>query len=474
MRHHYDVGNEFFSLFLDRSMTYSCALFSRGATTLEEAQEAKLELVCTKLGLQEGERVLDVGCGWGSFAIHAARHHGVRVLGVTLAERQAELARERVREAGVADRVEIRIADYREVVEDPFDAIVSIGMVEHVGEERIDLYAQRLAGLLVPGGRLLNHGIAKLKDFDTPDEGPFSERFVFPDGVPLPLSRIELALERAGFVTRHVEGLPEDYAETLRHWIERFDRNYERAVQLAGIERGRIWRLYLRAARMGFQTGWASIYQVLAHLPRAMTTQAERAERFLALHTPGEPLLLPNPWDAGSAKLLAAPASKRWPRTSSGFAATLGRLDGSVSRDRGADAMRRRSSRRPSFPVSADLENGFGDDPETVARTIAGAIDAGSGRLLDRGLQRACRRPIYDLRTGRASGLPPPRGRPRGPGSAGAHGSGRELPARPAGSGGHDRPVAGLPGGRRRCPLCARADSRSTRSPRSSARWTVR
>ncbi len=267
VRHHYDVGNEFFSLFLDRSMTYSCALFSRGATTLEEAQEAKLELVCTKLGLQEGERVLDVGCGWGSFAIHAARHHGVRVLGVTLAERQAELARERVREAGVADRVEIRIADYREVVEDPFDAIVSIGMVEHVGEERIDLYAERLAGLLVPGGRLLNHGIAKLKDFDTPDEGPFSERFVFPDGVPLPLSRIELALERAGFVTRHVEGLAEDYAETLRHWIERFDHNYERAVQLAGIERGRIWRLYLRAARMGFQTGWASIYQVLAQLP---------------------------------------------------------------------------------------------------------------------------------------------------------------------------------------------------------------
>jgi cyclopropane-fatty-acyl-phospholipid synthase len=267
VRHHYDVGNEFFSLFLDSSMTYSCALFSRGATTLEAAQEAKLELVCTKLGLKEGERVLDVGCGWGSFAIHAARHHGVRVLGVTLAERQAELARERVREAGVDDRVEIRIADYREVVEDPFDAIVSIGMVEHVGEERIDLYAQRLAGLLVPGGRLLNHGIAKLKDFDTPDEGPFSERFVFPDGVPLPLSRIELALERAGFVTRHVEGLPEDYAETLRHWIERFDRNYERAVELAGIERGRIWRLYLRAARMGFLTGWASIYQVLAHLP---------------------------------------------------------------------------------------------------------------------------------------------------------------------------------------------------------------
>ena len=212
VRHHYDAGNEFFALFLDSSMTYSCALFSRGAKTLEEAQEAKLELVCTKLALEPGERVLDVGCGWGSFAIHAAKRHGVRVLGVTLSEPQAQLGRERARAAGVEDLVEIRVADYREVAEDPFDAIVSIGMVEHVGAERIDLYAGRLAALLRPGGRLLNHGIAKLKDFDDPDEGPFSERFVFPDGVPLPLSRVELALERNGLVTRHVEGLADDYA----------------------------------------------------------------------------------------------------------------------------------------------------------------------------------------------------------------------------------------------------------------------
>ena len=152
--------------------------------------------------------MLDVGCGWGSFAIHAARHHGVRVLGVTLAERQAELARERVREAGVEDQVEIRVADYREVVEEPFDAIVSIGMVEHVGEERIDLYAQRLAGLLRPRRAAAQPRDRQAQGLRHPDEGPFSERFVFPDGVPLPLSRIELALERAGFVTRHVEGLP--------------------------------------------------------------------------------------------------------------------------------------------------------------------------------------------------------------------------------------------------------------------------
>jgi cyclopropane-fatty-acyl-phospholipid synthase len=264
VRHHYDVGNEFFALFLDQSMTYSCACFSRGATTLEEAQETKLELVCTKLRLNEGDRVLDVGCGWGSFALHAATRHGASVLGVTLSERQAELGRRRAHEAGVADRVEIRVADYRELDEGSFDAIASIGMVEHVGEERIDLYAGRLAGLLRPGGWLLNHGIAKLQDFDTKDEGPFSERFVFPDGVPLPLSRIGLALERAGLVTTHVEGFQPDYAETLRHWTLRYDERYEEAVRIAGAERARVWRLYLRAARQGFETGWASIYQVLA------------------------------------------------------------------------------------------------------------------------------------------------------------------------------------------------------------------
>ncbi len=265
--YHYDAGNEFFALFLDSSMTYSCAYFQGGATTLEEAQQAKLALVCRKLALTEGERVLDVGCGWGSFAIHAAKHHGVRVLGVTLSERQVELGRERVREEGLEDLVELRLADYRELTGEQFDAITSIGMVEHVGEERIDLYMRTLHGLLRPGGRLLNHGIAKLMDFDTKDEGAFSERFVFPDGVPLPLSRIEQALERTGMVTRHVEGLPQDYAETLRYWIASYEARYEEAVRLAGVERARVWRVYLRAARQGFLTGWASIYQVLADNP---------------------------------------------------------------------------------------------------------------------------------------------------------------------------------------------------------------
>ncbi len=267
VRYHYDAGNDFFALFLDPSMTYSCAYFSGGATTLHEAQRAKLDLVCKKLALEPGERLLDVGCGWGSLAIHAAQNYGVTVLGVTLSEPQVQLGRERAREAGVAELVELRVADYRELVGEPFDAISSIGMVEHVGAERIDLYARTLRDLLRPGGRLLNHGIAKLQDFDAKDEGAFSERFVFPDGVPLPLSRIELALERAGFVTKHVEGLADDYARTLGYWIASFEERYDEATRLAGVERARVWRLYLRAARQGFQFGWASIYQVLAHGP---------------------------------------------------------------------------------------------------------------------------------------------------------------------------------------------------------------
>jgi cyclopropane-fatty-acyl-phospholipid synthase len=265
VRYHYDVSNEFFALFLDRSMTYSCAIFSRGAKTLEEAQETKLELVCRKLGLREGERVLDVGCGWGSFAIHAAGRYGVSVLAVTLSAPQAELARERVAAAGLSDRVDVQVMDWREL-SGSFDAISSIGMVEHVGSRQIDAYAAQLAGLLAPGGRLLNHGIARLRHGD-PEAGPFSERYVFPDAAPLHLSRIQTALERAGLETDTVEGFREDYATTLGHWIARLDANAAAAEHLAGPERMRVWRLYLRAAREGFRIGFTGLYQVLAHRP---------------------------------------------------------------------------------------------------------------------------------------------------------------------------------------------------------------
>jgi len=261
VRHHYDVSNEFFALILDESMTYSCAVFRDGASTLEEAQVAKHEMVCRKLALQPGERVLDVGCGWGAFARHAAREHGVHVTGITLSEPQAQLARSRAREAGVADRVDIRVMDYRDVpAGETYDAVASIGMVEHVGAVQIDDYARQLARVLKPGGRLLNHGIARLRHSD-PEAGPFSERYVFPDAAPLHLSRSTLALERAGFVTDHVEGLQADYAQTLTHWIDRLDANLDEARRLAGDERVRVWRLYLRAARNGFRTGFTSIYQ---------------------------------------------------------------------------------------------------------------------------------------------------------------------------------------------------------------------
>jgi len=263
VRHHYDLPPEFFSLFLDESMTYSCAIFSRGAGTLEEAQEQKLEMVCAKLALEPGERILDIGCGWGSFATHAASRHGVDVVGITLSEPQARVARERAEAAGVADKVDIRVMDYRDLAGEQFEAIASIGMVEHVGGERIDLYAERLAALLPSGGRLLNHGIARLRHSD-PEAGPFSERYVFPDADPLHLSRVLLALERAGFATEHVEGFAADYAETLRHWASRLDANIDRATELAGPERVRVWRLYLRAARNGFESGFTSIFQVRA------------------------------------------------------------------------------------------------------------------------------------------------------------------------------------------------------------------
>jgi cyclopropane-fatty-acyl-phospholipid synthase len=261
--HHYDVSNDFFRVILGESMTYSCAVFSRGARTLEEAQRAKLELVCTKLGVRPGQRILDIGCGWGSFALHAAGEHGVHVTGVTLSRAQAELARERVAAAGLAERIEIRLADYRDLAGEQFDAIASIGMVEHVGSANIDAYARHLASVLKPGGRLLNQGIARLR-YGDPEAGPFSERFVFPDAAPLHLSRVLSAIEAAGLEPTHVEGFRLDYARTLLEWARNLDQQADRAHELIGPERMRVWRVYVRAARRGFETGFTSIFQLVA------------------------------------------------------------------------------------------------------------------------------------------------------------------------------------------------------------------
>jgi cyclopropane-fatty-acyl-phospholipid synthase len=269
VRHHYDVSNEFFALFLDETMTYSCALWEQGTETLEEAQRAKLELICRKLELEPGMRMLDIGCGWGSLAIHAAREHGASVWGITLSDPQAQLARQRVEEEGLGGRVEIRVMDYRDLREERFDAIASIGMVEHVGVAQIDEYAQRIAQALEPGGRVLNHGITRVP-FESGGahvSGDFSNRYVFPDGELLNVWRMAQAFERAGLEILNVENLHTDYAETLRHWTERFDQHIEQAEALAGTERMRVWRLYLRAARNAFETAQNAVCQLLCSAP---------------------------------------------------------------------------------------------------------------------------------------------------------------------------------------------------------------
>ena len=269
VRHHYDISNEFFSLFLDDSMTYSCALFEQGVSTLEEAQFNKLEAICAKLELRPGMRVLDVGSGWGSFGIHAAREHGAEVLGITLSPPQAARANERAAEAGVSDLARFEVRDYRDLGSGQFGAVVSIGMVEHVGENQIDEYARHLGRVLTPRGKILNHGICRVpaEDGGVRFGGEFTNRYVFPDGEILNLSRTLVAVERAGLETLHVEGLITDYAETLRHWTQRLDENLEEAERQIGSERLRVWRLYLRAARNGFETGGTVVYQVLCSHP---------------------------------------------------------------------------------------------------------------------------------------------------------------------------------------------------------------
>ncbi|GGI00297.1 cyclopropane-fatty-acyl-phospholipid synthase [Arthrobacter liuii] len=282
--HHYDVGNDFYALVLGPSMVYSCAVWpddaaerpaASGATAadgtldtgLDAAQEAKLDLVCRKLGLQPGMRILDVGCGWGSFAIHAAARYGVSVVGVTLSTEQAGLARKRAAEAGLTGSVEIRVQDYRDVQDGPFDAISSIGMSEHVGRAQMPAYAAALFGLLRPGGRLLNHAISWNAGPTSPDPDSFIPRYVFPDGEMISLGEMVDALESARFEVLDVEALRRHYALTLRSWVGRLEQNWEEAVQLAGAGRARVWRLYMAASAIGFENGLTGVNQVLVRRP---------------------------------------------------------------------------------------------------------------------------------------------------------------------------------------------------------------
>lgn len=264
---HYDLGNDFFRCFLDDDLVYSCAYFADTDTSLEAAQRRKLDLVAGKLDLRVGQRVLDVGCGWGSFVIHAAREFGVRSLGVTLSREQAHLARQRAEAAGVADRVEIRVADYREVT-GTFDAIASIGMVEHVGSDHLAGYFRHLYGLLEDGGRLLNHGITTgarrmVRDIDA-DDPTFLAHYVFPDGGLVPASRMVAEVEDAGFELHDVQQLRPHYALTLREWIRRLEASHDRAVEVASEVDYRIWRAYMAASVVGFETNDLGVIQILA------------------------------------------------------------------------------------------------------------------------------------------------------------------------------------------------------------------
>jgi cyclopropane-fatty-acyl-phospholipid synthase len=264
--HHYDVGNDFYEIVLGPSMVYSCAYWTRPddpGYTLEHAQRDKLELICRKLGLEPGMRLLDVGCGWGALVVHAAREHGVQAVGITLSEEQAEFARKRVVEAGLADIVDVRVQDWRDVDDDPFDAIASVGMAEHLGAERWVEYADTLHGLLVPGGRLLNHQIVRRPG--PPRSGrTFIDAYVFPDGELLPLGDVVSAIEAPDLEVRDVESLREHYARTLRQWVANLEHQWDRAVELTSSGRARVWRLYMTGSALSFDAGRIGVAQVLA------------------------------------------------------------------------------------------------------------------------------------------------------------------------------------------------------------------
>ncbi|MFD3910474.1 class I SAM-dependent methyltransferase [Streptomyces sp. NPDC058603] len=270
--HHYDVGNDFYELVLGPSMVYSCAYWGDGDSygddgfTLEDAQRDKLDLICRKLALKEGDRLLDVGCGWGSMAIHAAREYGARVTGVTLSREQAAYARKRVAEEGLTDRIELRVQDYRDVRDGPYDAISSIGMAEHVGSVTYREYADDLYALLKPGGRLLNHQIARRPEKDESayriDE--FIDAYVFPDGELAPLGRTVGTLEEAGFEVRDVESIREHYALTLRRWVANLEDHWAEAVRATSAGRARVWRLYMAASAVSFERNKIGVNQILA------------------------------------------------------------------------------------------------------------------------------------------------------------------------------------------------------------------
>jgi cyclopropane-fatty-acyl-phospholipid synthase len=281
IRYHYDAGNDFFALFLDRRMVYSCAYFPTGTETIDQAQERKLEHICRKLRLKEGERFLDIGCGWGALVIHAAGRHGVRALGVTLSEQQHDLANRRIAEAGLQDRAEVRLMDYRDVAGTAFDKIASVGMFEHVGRRRLPEYFEHVHRLLAPGGLFMNHGIAgrprargrtaeALRGLIEPHlvgGATFRARYIFPSGDLVPVSEANLVAQKSRFEVRDVENLREHYALTLRAWAQRLEQRREEAIRLGGEKMFRLWRIYLGIASWQFEHGEFDLAQSLLQKP---------------------------------------------------------------------------------------------------------------------------------------------------------------------------------------------------------------
>jgi cyclopropane-fatty-acyl-phospholipid synthase len=265
--HHYDISNEFYELVLGPSMTYSCAVFPTEDSSLETAQVEKIDLICRKLDLRPGQRLLDVGAGWGALVRHAAEHYGVHALGVTLAERQVAWAERAIGEAGLGDRAEVRHLDYRDVEETGFDAISSVGTMEHIGSAELGGHFSALAGKLRPKGRMLNHTITRPSNRERNRPGPFIDRYIFPDGELQGPGTVVGAMHDNGFEVRHSENLREHYAMTLREWGRNLDRNWDRAVAEVGERRARAWRLYMTLSRVAFETNRVQIHQFLGVRP---------------------------------------------------------------------------------------------------------------------------------------------------------------------------------------------------------------
>lgn len=264
IHHHYDVSNRFYEWVLGPSMAYTCAVFPEEASSLEEAQFTKFDLVAKKLGLEPGMRLLDVGCGWGGMVMHAAKHYGVKALGVTLSKQQAEFAQRAIKEAGLEDLAEVRHMDYRDVTETGFDAVSSIGLTEHIGKANVPSYFEFLYGKLRPGGRLLNHCITRPTGTEkTFNKGGFINRYVFPDGELESVGWLVRQMEDIGFEIRHEENLREHYAKTLRYWCDNLDANWADAVQEVGLGTARVWALYMAGCIVGFERNKIQLHQVL-------------------------------------------------------------------------------------------------------------------------------------------------------------------------------------------------------------------